>query len=339
MELWHRKVPVESIASRIGISRSIAFRWQSNLLKYGSIRRPGQVPLGRPHALSEADEKALLDHLLEKGWMYQDEIVEWLLEERDVTVCQSTVSNILRRNNWTRKSLYLISNRRNERLRHAYIQEMADYAADDLIFIDESLFNEKTGWRSKAYAPIGHPARYKTDISRGKTYSILPALDIDGYLPCTGIKEGYFNRDDLLEWIQDLLLPAISQKYGPRPMVIVLDNCSTHVSDDVVRLIENAGHIVKYLPPYSPDFNPIELTFSVLKAWMRRHYWRVRSEYPQYIDFLRMAVLASRCDRFARKQFRHAANGHYLPREEWERLREEIHAYEIGTVDILDETP
>jgi hypothetical protein len=114
---------------------------------------------------------------------------------------------------------------------------MAAYAADDLIFIDESLFNEKTGWRFKGYAPIREPVRYRANIARGNTYSILPTIDIDGYLPCIGIKEGYYNREDLLKWIETKLLPAIAAKYGLRPKVIVLDNCSTYIGDAVIRLI------------------------------------------------------------------------------------------------------
>ena len=54
-----------------------------------------------------------------------------------------------------------------------------------------------------------------------------------------------------------------------RQMVIVMDNVSVHIHERVTQLIESEGHLVRYLPPYSPDFNPIELTFSVLKAWMK----------------------------------------------------------------------
>jgi hypothetical protein len=139
--------------------------------------------MGRPNKLSLLDERALLDELRSTGWMYQDEMIQWLALERGVTVMQGTISILLKRNKWSSKSLYLLSSRRDEALRQAYIEDMANYAADDLIFIDESLFNEKTGWRTRGYAPIGSLARYRANIDRGSTYSILPALDIDGYLP------------------------------------------------------------------------------------------------------------------------------------------------------------
>ena len=67
------------------------------------------------------------------------------------------------------------------------------YETEQLVFLDESIFNEKTGWRYHTYAPVSHPARYTQDIARGDTYAILPAYTVNGYLPCTGIKKGYFN--------------------------------------------------------------------------------------------------------------------------------------------------
>ena len=54
--------------------------------------------------------------------------------------------------------------------------------------------------------------------------------------------------------------------------MIVLDNCSTHVDETVVSTIEAEEHVVFFLPPYLSDFNPIELCFSVLKAWLKRNY-------------------------------------------------------------------
>src|SRR3954465_5645385 len=98
---------------------------------------------------------------------------------------------------------------------------MRRYAAEDLVFLDESIFNEKTGWRHHAYAPVGHPARYMQSVKRGDTWAILPAYTIDGYLPCTGVKQGYFNREEFLDWLEHSLIPTLRSTYGHKPMVIV----------------------------------------------------------------------------------------------------------------------
>ena len=65
---------------------------------------------------------------------------------------------------------------------------MSQFAADDLVFLDESIFNEKTGWWYQAYAPIGEEAQYHADIQRGATWSIVAAMSVNEWLSCTGIK-------------------------------------------------------------------------------------------------------------------------------------------------------
>lgn len=140
------------------------------------------------------------------------------------------------------------------------------------MFLDKSIFNKKTGWQHKAYSPIGEPSWYTQDIRRGKTHTILPAYTVDSYLPCTSVKEGYFSYKDFLSWISEQLLPTIQRVYGPRTMVVVLDNISIHTNRAVAATIEDAGHIVQYLLLYLPDYDPIELTFGVLKAYIKRNF-------------------------------------------------------------------
>jgi transposase len=116
MDLWLDYIPVSAIAPAVGISRRTAFNWHSNLLKYGSIRKPSQLPIGRLHKLSLSDERALLDELHSTSWMYQDEMIQWLVLERGVTVSQATISTTLKRNKWTSKSLSMILSCRDESL-------------------------------------------------------------------------------------------------------------------------------------------------------------------------------------------------------------------------------
>jgi transposase len=300
---------------------------QHNLIQYGCVRKPLQNKLGRHNRIAGEDAQALFDELLIHGWMYQAEMVRWLDVERGVYVNQSTVSRFLKKQGWTRRTLRPCSIDRNEELRESYRNCMRRYAADDVVFLDESIFNEKSGWRHHAYAPVGHPARYTQDIRRGKTWAILPAYTIDGYLPCTAVKEGYFNREDFLEWIVRKLLPTLRTTYGDKPMVIVLDNVSIHTNDVITKVLRGASHVVRYLPPYSPDYNPIELTFAVLKAWIRRNYCYMRSRFPGeggFGRFLKAAITESRCDRFAQKHFKYAAGGLYIERTELERAREQL---------------
>lgn len=181
-------------------------------------------------------------------------MVEFLREERGVTLDRSTVSKVLKANGWTRKTLKRVASGRCEKLRRDWNLDMARFKAEDLIFIDESIFNEKTGWRRYGYAPIGHEARYSASISRGRTWSILPAYAVWGYLPgCTSVREGYFKHEDFITWIRDSLLPTLEAFEPGRPRVIIMNNVSIHMGNEVVELINGAGHLVRFLPPYSPD--------------------------------------------------------------------------------------
>jgi transposase len=109
-------------------------------------------------------------------------------------------------------------------------------------------------------------------------------------------------------------------------MVIVLDNVSVHTNREVTEVIEGAGHKIQYLPPYSPDYNPIELTFSVLKYWIKRHYNRLRQRFGRsdFGGFLKAAIRESNCDGWARKHFKHAAGGLYIEQEQLDRVRDEL---------------
>lgn len=336
MQLWHGGSTISEIAGTLRISESTGYRWQASLLDHGSIRPENQLPAGRRHSLTVADEIAVLERLQTSCWLYLDEIVAWLRIYRAVDVSASTVSRMFKRNGWTKKILEIGSAARSPMLRQDYLKEMQGYSADQLVFIDESIFNEKTGWRRRGRAPLGRPAKVRGNISRGKTWSILPAYTLDGYLPCTGIQQGYFNRVELLAWIEFQLLPAIAEKYPGETKVIVLDNVSIHTTDALAKLIYDADHVLKYLPPYSPDFNPIELTFAVLKTWMKRNYFHERGQYHTYGDYLSMALAESGCDRFAQKHFRHAAKGVYLPRDEWEALQERNRLADLGLLEDSD---
>lgn len=162
-------------------------------------------------------------------------------------------------------------------------------------------------------------------------------MSMDDWIPCTGIKQGYFSSSNFFTWLQEHLIPAVNQHGDGRPMVIVMDNVSIHVKDEVTEYIQGQGHAIRYLPPYSPDFNPIELTFSVLKAWMKRNWIFHRRICSSYGDFLSLSIRNSHCGRFAKEQFNHAGGvGVYIEAkklDEFQRYLRQYEAEEAGEAD------
>jgi len=317
------------IHSETGVKTRTIQSWRTNLLRFQSMNRPPHTALGRRRKLTKDEKEALKEALLRHGWMMQDEMAAWLANERGVEVSRSTVSRLLKEEGWSRKKIARISRTRNEALRMQYQRFMCQFSNDDVVHLDESNFNEKTGWRHYGYAPIGEEARYSEDVRRGKTWSICGALTVDGML-CTEIKRGYFDAEHFLEFVSEKLIPALQAKYGATPVVVVMDNCSVHVNHRVQQLIESAGYQLQYLPPYSPDFNPIELVWSVLKAWIRRWYFVKRRVCTDFGRFLRVALEQSQCDRYARAQYSHTAGGIYMDREKLENLQALLRQYERG---------
>ena len=300
----------DAVAKNVHVSVATAYRWERNIAIYGDTVLPRRYcHQGRPRSLSPAALEALLEYLRQKPWLYQDEMARFLREEWDIDVHKSTISRALKKAKISRKRAQRIGPQ-SEQLRVAWQAFASEVTAEQLVFIDESLFKLQTMWRSMAYAPIGDPARYHADLRRGDTYSVLPAYTTAGYLPCTAIKQGYFKKNDIIDWLTDQLLPLCNEYPGERS-IIVLDNVSMHVDHRILEAIQARGCLVKYLPPYSPDYNPIELSFSVLKAWMRRFFEAFRHVFQDDFEgFLRYAVENSGCDRFAVAHFRHSPAGY-----------------------------
>jgi len=99
---------------------------------------------------------------------------------------------------------------------------------------------------------------------------VKPACEV---IPTTGSGDnvGPINRDRFEQWVVEKLLPVLGEYALRQPRsIVVLDNATIHHSDEIVSLIESKGAIIAYLPPYSPDLNPIELMFSAYKRRFQR---------------------------------------------------------------------
>jgi|SRR6266536_5132306 len=123
-------------------------------------------------------------------------MAQFLREEHGVDVNQSTISRLLKRAKWTRKRARRIAKRMDFSLRNDYLASIAGIRAHQMVFLDESLFNETTGWRLTAWAPIGQAARYSGSRRRGRNWSLLAAYSIKDYLSNYVVKEGYFNTEE-----------------------------------------------------------------------------------------------------------------------------------------------
>ncbi len=132
-----------------------------------------------------------------------------------------------------------------------------------MIFIDESGVNTKMA-RIRGRAPRGQRCRASVPHGHWKTTTFVAGLRLSGF-DATMLLDGPMNANGFRAYITQVLVPSLTP--GD---VVVMDNLPAHRVDGVRAAIEDAGARLLYLPPYSPDFNPIEMAFSKLKALLRK---------------------------------------------------------------------
>lgn len=136
---------------------------------------------------------------------------------------------------------------------------------DQLVFLDES--GAKTNMtRLYGWSPIGQRCVDHTPHGHWKTMTVVGAIRLEGVVQdATMVVDGPMNAATFLAYVGQCLAPSL------RPGdVVVMDNLSSHKVKGVREAIESAGAKLCYLPPYSPDLNPIEKMWSQVKAWLRR---------------------------------------------------------------------
>jgi transposase len=135
------------------------------------------------------------------------------------------------------------------------------------------------------------------DLKRFKRWSILPAFTVDGYIAWE-VHQGSITAVIFNDFVRNQVLPhCISAANGGPRSVLVLDNARIHWNVELIEMCEEVGVTLARLPPYSPDFNPIETSFALLKAWIRRNGETSLSyteEYGGFGQFLRDAVKENR---------------------------------------------
>lgn len=118
--------------------------------------------------------------------------------------------------------------------------------------------------RTHGYSVKGQRCYGKHDWgAKGRTNAI-GAL-IGSTLVAVGLLTGSVNADVFTTWVDKILLPNI-----PPKSIIVMDNASFHKGKDMQNMIEESGHTLLYLPPYSPDLNPIEKKWAQAKKIRRK---------------------------------------------------------------------
>ncbi|QRV90661.1 DDE superfamily endonuclease [Ceratobasidium sp. AG-Ba] len=245
---------------------------------FGTHHNPLARPAGRRRALCDRDRDFMRGLIAARPTIHLDEIQAELEARRAVNVHISTISNTLADMQITRKCVAREARERDELQRAIWKAEWGAYDPALFAWLDESGVDNTNTLRLAGWAPQGQHCVQRDFFFRGIRYSVLPMLTVDGIV-AVDIFEGTVNRERFLTFVREQVAPLLNpfSAVGSPRSIVVLDNCAIHHGEDIREIVEEeCGAKLCFLPPYSPDLNPIEQAFSAMKAHLRHQERRAR---------------------------------------------------------------
>lgn len=146
--------------------------------------------------------------------------------------------------------------------RHDWEQSLPGVDVEKLLFLDESAVNTAMA-RNCGRCPQGERLVDSAPAGLWQTSTLVAAIGLDGVV-APMVVNGPFNGESFAQYVESSLVPELEPG-----VIVVMDNLPVHKSKRVADAIVAAGCTLVFLPPYSPDYNPIENMWSKVKALLR----------------------------------------------------------------------
>lgn len=147
--------------------------------------------------------------------------------------------------------------------------EVLQYPRDFFVWMDETGADGRDQIRRFGYTLRGVEPVYHRFLYRGTRITALAAISSDGVIDHEMVK-GSVNGELFCDFVVGNLIPNMLP-FPNKNSILVMDNCSIHHVQYIKDILEFAGILVLFLPPYSPDFNPIENVFGNVKSYLKTH--------------------------------------------------------------------
>jgi len=252
-------------AARFDIGPATAVRWAKRVEILGSVA-PSRMGGDRRSRRIEAHAEFILAQLEEQPDLTILELREKIRERHGVGFGHATIWRFLARHKITRKKKtgHASEQEREDvaEAREAWFEGQLDLDPSKLVFLDEMAVSTNMA-RRFGWAPRGQRCRMSVPFG-WKTKTLVAALRwdrIDAPMTIDGALDGA----SFLAYVEQVLAPTLSAGE-----TVLMDNVRTHKVAGVKEAIEAKGAHLVYLPPYSPDFDPIEESFSKIKSILRR---------------------------------------------------------------------
>ncbi|HEY2757490.1 MAG TPA: IS630 family transposase [Pseudolabrys sp.] len=252
-------------AKHFGVSIASAVRWVARFKTKGEI---SPAPTGgdrRSHRI-EAHRDYLLGLIRRQPDMTLLEIQERLIANCGERFSSSVIWRFFDRHEITfKKTAHAEEQGRSDVLtqRRAWFAGQLDLDPTKLVFIDETWASTNMA-RKRGRCRRGRRLRAAIPHGHYKTVTLVAGLRLSGLVAQKAFDRP-INAASFEQWVEKSLAPTLA-----KGDIVVMDNLSSHKGPKVEQLIKAVGAELRYLPPYSPDMNPIEKVYSKLKAFLRK---------------------------------------------------------------------
>ena len=272
--VWQRSVQghtLQRVAANLCVDPSTVHRINKLFELSGTVSKKKYSCNNHPSKkLSKPVQLTVLHLVLGRPGIYLWEIQQELMWLFGVDVSVASLCTFLNKSNFRRKKMQLVASQQDQYLRSTFVSDVSIYDSKFLVFIDETGCDRRDALRKYGYGLRGKPVKCHKLLVRGERISVIAAMTVMGILDLK-VVHGTVNGDIFYSFIRRQLLPKLMTFNGFNcNSIVILDNCSIHHISQVPSTFRDIGVIVHYLPPYSPDYNPIELLFSKVKTSVRQ---------------------------------------------------------------------
>lgn len=258
------------IAKNLNLALSTAHRTFSIFDRSGTVepakRNGSRIEM---RALDQQGELYVIGLILNSPTLFLGEIVQQIKNDLGIDLSAATICRLLKRYGHSRKKIRQIAQQRCAALRGQFMAHVHLFNCESFVWIDETGSNKKDHIRKYGYALKGVTPVYHRLLCRGERYNAIAAISSTSVL-AVEVRKGSINGSLFFDFLRGELFPNMHPFPGPHS-VAIMDNCSIHHVQEVQELAKQLGIVLLYLPPYSPDYNPIEESFSYVKSYLRKH--------------------------------------------------------------------
>lgn len=202
------QIDPHEIAVLYGTTYSIVIKRRALVCRIELTGTDTRRKAGRPRIITPELLEYAIALIERNATLYQDEVADFIYMEFGIQLDQSQVSRLLKQAGISHKKLSVQACQRNEVLISAWTFKMTNWDAHQLVFVNESVYNERTGDRQYGWGPSGQRVRVKRWLKKSERWSLLPVYTLEGYIKSILFK-GSIMAKIFQEWIRDNILPNI----------------------------------------------------------------------------------------------------------------------------------